>query len=77
MQINAEENPIKTQRKRDDNRNKIRTFQGGVGQGGREENGPKRYFSWETPRQYIFESENSIVEKFSTRKNPPKIKKFI
>ena len=37
----------KTQRKRDDNKNKICTFQGG-GQGGREENCPKRYFSWET-----------------------------
>ena len=39
------------QRKRDDNKNKICTFQGGVGRGGREENCPQRYFSWETPRQ--------------------------
>ena len=38
-------------RKRDDNKNKICAFQGGGGQGGREENCPKRYFSWETPRQ--------------------------
>ena len=38
------------QRRRDDNKNKICAFQGG-GQGGREENCPKRYFSWKTPRQ--------------------------
>ena len=37
-----------SQRKRDDNKNKICAFQGGPGQGGREENCPKRYFSWET-----------------------------
>ena len=40
---------IGSQRKRDDNKNKICAFQGGGGgQGGREENCPKRYFSWET-----------------------------
>ena len=38
---------ISPQRKRDDNKNKICTFQGGGGRG-REENCPKRYFSWET-----------------------------
>ena len=39
------------QRKRDDNKNKICAFQGGPGQGGREENGPKRFFSWKFSRQ--------------------------
>ena len=37
-------------------------FRGGLA-GGREENCPKCYFSWEAPRQYNFESENFIVEK--------------
>ena len=36
-------------------------FQGGWA-GGREENCPKRYFSWGTPRQSNFESENFIIE---------------
>ena len=42
---------------------KFALFRGG-GQGGREENNPKRYFSWETSWQYNFESANFIVEKF-------------
>ena len=38
----------------------------GVGLEGREEKRPKTllFFSWETPRQYNFESANFIVEKF-------------
>ena len=35
---------LEVQRKRDDNKNKICTFQGGPGQGGREENCPKHCF---------------------------------
>ena len=33
-----------TQRWRDDNKNKVRVFEGGEGKGGREENCPKRCF---------------------------------
>ena len=40
-----------SQRKRDDNKNNICVFKGGGGQGDREENCPKRYFSWETSWQ--------------------------
>ena len=39
---------------------KFSVFEGG----GREENRPKRCFSWETPRQPNFEIANFIVEKF-------------
>ena len=50
--------------RRDDNKNKICGFEGGGGIRGIEEKRPKRCFSWETPRQYKFECENLIVEKF-------------
>ena len=53
-----------SQRRRDDNKNKIFAFWGGGGLGGREENRPKRCFSWETPQQNNFERANFIVEKF-------------
>ena len=45
LQENPRQTPQKfIQRKRDDNKNKICAFRGGGGQGGREENCPKRFF---------------------------------
>ena len=53
-----------SQRLRDENKNKICTFEGGVGRGRREENSPKTLFFLGNGTTINFEFENWIVETF-------------
>ena len=50
--------------RQDDNKNKICAFEGVGALGAEKKIVQKRCFSWQTPRQWNFESANLIVEKF-------------